>query len=224
MNALAKNRLKEIADAANAEHTKIEDSLREGLTRAVSVGNLLNEAKKLVQHGEWRQWIADHCQFSERTAQNYMRISARYPELAKSATVADLTYREAVAMLAEPKLEVIDATQTAAEWITRLEWATREAERLKALAAQIVQESEIPIDRDLSPARRMLETAQRLARIEELEESFVKYLEAMRGAMADATRDEIFPILKPELQRKANEWVAWQSSGKDLIEYLQAVQ
>ncbi len=102
-NGISKSRLQEIAETVNSEHAKIEGALREGLARAEEVGKLLTEAKELVKHGGWLQWIADNCKFSERTAQNYMRVAERYPELAKSATVADLTYREAVGLLAEPK-------------------------------------------------------------------------------------------------------------------------
>lgn len=98
-------RLDEIAKTVNDEHSKIEGALREGLTRALKVGELLTEAKGLIKHGDWGEWISAHCVFSERTAQNYMRLSERYPELAKSATVADLTYRQAVGLLAEPKAE-----------------------------------------------------------------------------------------------------------------------
>ena len=103
MNALATNRLNEIAETVKAEHAEIEIAMRESLARAVKVGELLTEAKALVKHGEWGQWITDNCQFSERTAQNYMRIHERFPELAKAQHVTDLTYREAVGLLAEPK-------------------------------------------------------------------------------------------------------------------------
>lgn len=113
MNALTTDRLQQIAETVKAEHAKIEGLFREGLSRAFEVGKLLNEAKELVKHGEWGSWIADNCQFSERTAQQYMRVASGLPELTKSATVADLTYREAVALLAEPKEET--KTLTAAE-------------------------------------------------------------------------------------------------------------
>jgi hypothetical protein len=103
MNALTTNRLHEIAETVKAEHAEIEIAMRESLARAVKVGELLTEAKQLVKHGEWGKWITDNCQFSERTAQNYMRIHERFPELAKAQPVADLTYREAVGLLAEPK-------------------------------------------------------------------------------------------------------------------------
>lgn len=99
----ALTRLQAIAKTVNAEHAAIEAALRDSLAKAVKAGELLLEAKSLVRHGDWLPWLAEHCAFSERTAQNYMRISERYPELAKSATVADLTYRGAIALLAEPK-------------------------------------------------------------------------------------------------------------------------
>ena len=122
MKALATNRLQQIAETVKAEHAKIEGAWREGLTRALEVGKLLTEAKGLVKHGEWGKWIADNCQFSERTAQSYMRIADRYPEIAKSATVADLTYREVVGMLAEPRLNfdgVIDLLKQTIELMRR---------------------------------------------------------------------------------------------------------
>jgi hypothetical protein len=111
MNALATNRLNEIAETVKAEHAQFESALRESMARAVKIGALLTEAKELVKHGEWGKWLEDHCTFSERTAQNYMRIYNKYPQLVQSATVADLTYREAITLLAEPKQETSDKTE-----------------------------------------------------------------------------------------------------------------
>lgn len=111
MNALTTSRLDEIAATITREHAEIETAMRESMARAVKIGSLLIEAKQLVKHGEWGTWLKANCTFSERTAQNYMRISARYPELEKSATVADLTYREAIALLAEPKTEGVEPRQ-----------------------------------------------------------------------------------------------------------------
>ena len=67
-------RLQQLADAANRAH-------RDGVRAALIAGQALLEAKKLVSHGGWRQWIHDRCDFSERTAQVYMRV-ARNPERA----------------------------------------------------------------------------------------------------------------------------------------------
>jgi hypothetical protein len=62
-------------------------------------GEGLIEAKGMLKHGEWLPWLeANFPGFSERSAQNYMRMARN------RNAVADLpTIREAVAALAAPK-------------------------------------------------------------------------------------------------------------------------
>jgi len=76
-------RLEGLADRANQAH-------REGVRAALVAGQALLEAKQLVGHGSWRKWIADHCEFSERTAQVYMRV-ARNPQHAADSLRQVLT-------------------------------------------------------------------------------------------------------------------------------------
>ena len=42
----------------------------------VWVGRLLNEAKSLVEHGEWLGWLRRYTALSARSAQNYMKAAA----------------------------------------------------------------------------------------------------------------------------------------------------
>jgi hypothetical protein len=44
---------------------------------AIAAGHALIEAKALVAHGEWLAWVKEHCGFSERTAQIYMRLAEK---------------------------------------------------------------------------------------------------------------------------------------------------
>ena len=106
MNTLTKDRLSEIAKTLNAEHNELENTLKQSMARAVNIGRLLTEAKELVKHGNWGAWLKNNCSFSERTAQNYMRVYSNYPELAKNATVADLNYKQVLGLLSEPKRAV----------------------------------------------------------------------------------------------------------------------
>jgi hypothetical protein len=79
--------------------------MKRGLTHAIAAGQLLIEAKAQLKHGQWLPWLAEHCPASlpERTASFYMRLARHAPELeAKSATVADLTIRGAIQLLAPP--------------------------------------------------------------------------------------------------------------------------
>src|SRR5262249_8719732 len=71
---------------------------------AVRMGQLLNEAKKIVQreqHGQWGDWLQAHCGLSERSAQVYMRI-ARYHR-SNPQFSADSTIDNAIKALAKPK-------------------------------------------------------------------------------------------------------------------------
>jgi hypothetical protein len=103
--------LAQLAEQINAEHQQVETALRAGLEHAKRAGELLLEAKQQCHHGEWLPWLGANVEFSERTAQAYMRVASRWDELtAKAQHVADLPYREAIGLLAKPAEEVdIDA-------------------------------------------------------------------------------------------------------------------
>ena len=92
-----------LATEINRAHKAAYGKAREALEHARRAGELLLEAKAAVEHGERLPWLAANMEFSERTAQGYMRIATRWPELeSKSAAVADLPLREALRELAEP--------------------------------------------------------------------------------------------------------------------------
>jgi len=94
----------DLAAAINQEHKHAVNKAREALEHARRCGELLLQAKKRMPHGEWLPWLTDNCKFSARTATGYMRLASRWDELrAKSATVADLPLRTALAIVARPK-------------------------------------------------------------------------------------------------------------------------
>ncbi len=66
--------LAKLAATANAAH-------RGYCRNAIEAGRALIKAKKLVKQARrsWARWIADNCDFSERTAQAYMQV-ARNPQ------------------------------------------------------------------------------------------------------------------------------------------------
>ena len=97
------NSLADLAARIRLEHYAAAEKLTEALRHAMTAGELLIEAKALVQHGQWLPWLADHVAISERTAQLYMRLAKNRGEIeaTKSATdIADLTLNEAAALLA----------------------------------------------------------------------------------------------------------------------------
>ena len=73
---------------------------------AVEIGRRLVEAKGAVGHGGWGAWLEHNVDYSERTAQNLIRIFQEYGEgqqrlfgESNPQAFADLTYTQAVALL-----------------------------------------------------------------------------------------------------------------------------
>ena len=106
-----------LAQQINGEHRQCEEAIGAAVQHAIRAGELLVEAKALCQHGEWLSWLGANFEGSERTAQAYMRVAREWPKLADGdpQRVADLSYREAVRLLAAPR-ELGPETPDDAEW------------------------------------------------------------------------------------------------------------
>lgn len=67
----------------------------------IEIGKLLIEAKKKLNHGEWLPWLRNKVDFSEVTAQRYMRIAKEFsnPSLAMHS---NLDYTKASVLLSLP--------------------------------------------------------------------------------------------------------------------------
>lgn len=78
------------------------------LSYAIEIGRRLEEAKSLVPHGEWGNWLKRELDYSQSTAQNLMRVFREYGAdqqslfggVAKSQTLGNLTYSKALRLLA----------------------------------------------------------------------------------------------------------------------------
>lgn len=88
---------------------------REALLACVEIGQRLCEAKELVQHGQWEQWLEEKVEYSQSTANNLMRIFREYGDQqidllgnSKSQTFENLSYSQAVALFALPTEERAD--------------------------------------------------------------------------------------------------------------------
>lgn len=73
---------------------------------ALEIGKCLTEAKAIIKHGQWTSWLKERVQFSERTAQNYMRIYKETEQngspLLKTQAFADLGYAQVIEILSLP--------------------------------------------------------------------------------------------------------------------------
>ena len=68
----------------------------------VFIGKALIEAKSQLTHGEWGEWLRTRVNFSQSSAENYMRISREFGE---GSALLDLPYSKVLALLSVPKEE-----------------------------------------------------------------------------------------------------------------------
>jgi hypothetical protein len=95
--------LAQLAKKINAEHTAALRAARTCLKHARRAGELLAEAKEHCGHGKWLPWLEANVEFTPRTAQRYMRLAERWPELEANATApSHLTIEDGLKLLADP--------------------------------------------------------------------------------------------------------------------------
>ncbi|HBV87046.1 MAG TPA: hypothetical protein DEF42_10435 [Desulfosporosinus sp.] len=83
------------------------------LFNSIEIGRRLAEAKLMLPHGEWGDWLSKSVDYSQRTASNLIRIFEEYGssqmvlfcDNAKSQALANLSYTQAVALLGIPQDE-----------------------------------------------------------------------------------------------------------------------
>lgn len=93
------------------------------------IGRRLKEAKAMLNHGEWGEWLEHEVSYSQSTAENYMRIQEEYGNeqvslfgVPNSQAFENLEYTKLVALIAIPAAERADfAEQVDAEHISTRE-------------------------------------------------------------------------------------------------------
>ena len=104
----------DLAKRINEKYSEIVTSLRTTFMRAVEIGELLEQAKDRVGHGNFEVWLSNHCQLSFSTARRYMKLAEDHPKIeeqlklesqqsGKSVKLTDLNLTSARRLLAAPK-------------------------------------------------------------------------------------------------------------------------
>lgn len=139
----------------------------------LGIGQRLIEAKSLLPHGEWLPWLTEQVQFSERSAQNFMKLARQW---SNPQALADLGATKALMMLALPaderdkfmaKNHIVDGEEKSVIDMTsrELEKAIRERdEALKAAEvakadAQAAEDSRSKMETDMVALKQLQERA-----------------------------------------------------------------
>lgn len=91
----------------------VQESRRILLINAIEIGRRLLEAKEMLNHGEWLNWLKESVNYSKSTAENLMNLYKEYgPKLLSSTdddpnsqALGNLTYTQAVLLLRLPEEE-----------------------------------------------------------------------------------------------------------------------
>lgn len=214
---------------------------------AIEIGRRLTEAKEMLPHGQWGEWLKTEVEFSQSTAQNFMRIFTEYGDSqtslfgdAKSQTLGNLPYTHALKLLAIPAEEreqfaeehhVDELSSRELEKLIRERDEAREAaEAWEDGARNAVTALEDMKDK-LAGAERDLEEAEsaRAEAEERLEEAETE-LEKAKGAAARRLREaeaewsELLSNAKAEAEKRLQEAAAAAESAKKAKEKLKALQ
>jgi len=97
--------LAQIAREINQHHENGKRHLHSAIVSFKEAGERLIRVKASLPHGEWGEWLEEHCpDISERTARNYMRLAENWQRLEENGNgVADLSLRKALELLKAAK-------------------------------------------------------------------------------------------------------------------------
>lgn len=146
---------------------EILEAKRVGGEAILTIGKGLIEAKAKLSHGEWLPWLTEQVEFSERTAQNFMKLARNW---SNPQTLADLGAAKALVILALPPEEresfISETHLVNGEEKTVIDMSVREVEKARrereeALADKSAAEAaRDKMAEDMAAVKHLLKVAQ----------------------------------------------------------------
>lgn len=168
---------------------------RQAAESICEIGMRLIEAKTQLSHGEWLPWLRDEVDFSEASAQRYMRLAREY---GKSVTVTDLGASKALILLGLP---VSEREEFIAE--------THEVNGTEKSVSEMTKKELEQAIRERDEARRDAEDAQKR------NANMKKVLEEAQSELRETSE---------LLDRKTDEYAALSSVAKELRDNAQEAE
>lgn len=233
-------------DLIAAEINNIKEQTRKiVLYNSIEIGRRLVEAKCLIEHGEWGEWLEKSVNYSQRTANNLMRIFEEYAPAQlslldnnpNSQAFANLTYTQAVALLGIPSEERENfAKENDIENMStrELQKAIKEKqeleEKLKAkedelkknsdkIAKVEAEKSKIKKEMESLQARNKEDLTNKEAEIENLKTFISDIEDKLSKAQNDGNHEEV-ERLREELNKNLNELESTNKKVEELEEQL----
>lgn len=180
------------------------------LSNSIEIGRRLVEAKAMVDHGQWGEWLKQSVDYSQRTATNLMRIYEEYGQASNQQAFANLNYSQAVALLGIPQEEREEFVQSnpVSEMSTReLQQAVKDKEQ--------AEKEKLDLELKLKAAEKKAEeehtawqnVSDNYKRLEEVNHKYYEQVESLKkeldAAKASGNEDEVERLQKS--LKKAND-------------------
>ena len=175
----------------------------------LDIGRRLLEAKGMLPHGEWLPWLNERVEFSERTAQKFMRLAQKW---SNPSALADLGATKALMLLALPEEEreefvedhnVIDMSARQLEQAIRERDEARKAAEAAKADASAAEQARAKMEADMAVVNASLAAAQEA---KQKSESWVACLEKeLVNLKARPVEVAVETVVDPEAIAKARE-------------------
>lgn len=194
------------------------------LLSAVEIGRRLVEAKEMLPHGSWGEWITENFEFSHRQANLFMELFEGYgsnqtslfgAEL-KSQTFANLSYTKALKLLALPEEEREDfvkendvggmSTRELERVIRERDEALKKAENVDKLQQEIDKANADveALKKDKEDAKAELDSlAEKLEKVKQAEKKTKEKLKALQEN--PEIPQDVMDKIKADAEKKAAE-------------------
>lgn len=206
----------ELTEKANTLYQQMQLIGAMGIQVAAQAGQCLSVIKKRVGHGNWGDWCKQNLQFSERKAQNMMKLSAemhgKNSIFANPQTFADIEISKVYALLAAPEevqKAVLDDPKMEEMNVREFQ---DEIKRLKAeLATERAKEQADNSEAELEAAEQKIEELSALIKILQegkSEAEWQKELDSLKSEIEKETKKaakaaEKLKAAQAEMERKA---------------------
>lgn len=184
----------------------------------VFIGRALIEAKEQLSHGEWGRWLEEKVNFSQSSAENYMRIAQ---QVSAESSLLNLPYSKILALLSLPEGEresFADANNAKDKSVSQIKQLIRERDEARAQAEKAGREV-VSYQVSMRSESTALKNAK--YKIEQLEEQ-------LKNAAPREVRVEVVPedyqAIKTRLDEAEREIVRAEEERDNAIEELEAME
>jgi hypothetical protein len=97
-----------LAIEIQSAHAEAVQAARKSVETMILAGDKLIQAKSLVPHGQWGQWLRDQCRIPARTATRYMKLARKrtiLEDAIENGHVADLSVRMAEGVITDAEIK-----------------------------------------------------------------------------------------------------------------------